>query len=80
MMKVRCVVERNMRVIFISGYTCAFSDGFSTKQLQREYNRLAPSLQDLQKKDSERKKRTSEAREVFGVSQAFELGQRFNEQ
>jgi hypothetical protein len=37
-------------------------------------------LKELQKKDLERKKKFDDTREEFGISQAFELGQRSNEE
>lgn len=49
-------------------------------QLQREYERLLPELKKLHQKELERKKKLGEtANQSFGVSQAFELGQRSNE-
>jgi nucleoporin NUP82 len=49
-------------------------------QLQREYDRLLPSLKELQQKDIERQKKLNGSDQTFGISQAFELGQRSNEE
>jgi hypothetical protein len=37
-----------------------------------------PTLQELQKSELERKKKIADTMQDFGVSQAFELGQRSN--
>lgn len=47
-------------------------------QLQREYDRLLPSLKELLKQETEHRKRLAENKQGFGVSQAFELGERSN--
>lgn len=47
-------------------------------QLQREYDRLLPSLKELLKQETERKKKLAENNRGLGFSQAFELGERSN--
>ena len=47
-------------------------------QLKREYERIMPSLQDVVAKEEQRKKRDSDNSRSLGVSQAFELGERSN--
>jgi len=45
-------------------------------QLQREYERIMPSLKDAMAKEEQRRKRISDNSRSLGVSQAFELGER----
>jgi len=47
-----------------------------TKLLQREYDRIMPSLKELDKKTEERRSRKEAANQGLGASQAFEYGQR----
>lgn len=49
-----------------------------TPQLEREYERLLPSLKELLKLETERKKKIAESNQELGFSQAFELGERSN--
>lgn len=44
-------------------------------QLKREYDRLLPSLKDVQKQEADRKK-LANGNQALGLSQAFELGER----
>ncbi|EPQ59331.1 hypothetical protein GLOTRDRAFT_55221 [Gloeophyllum trabeum ATCC 11539] len=50
------------------------------KMLQREYDRLLPSLKELQRREAERKRREAEKNQGLGLSQAFELGERSSEE
>ncbi|KAH9939885.1 hypothetical protein B0H21DRAFT_28271 [Amylocystis lapponica] len=50
------------------------------KLLRRETDRLLPSLKEMKEKELARSKRLSERVESLGVSQAFELGKRSNEE
>ncbi|KDQ64728.1 hypothetical protein JAAARDRAFT_64568 [Jaapia argillacea MUCL 33604] len=50
------------------------------KVLQREYNRLLPALDDMRKKEEARRQKLSENQQGLGFSQAFELGERSNEE
>jgi len=48
--------------------------------LEREYERLVPSLKELLRKETERNKKLAENNQGLGVSQAFELGERSNKE
>lgn len=48
----------------------------SLAQLQREYERIMPSLKDAMAKEEQKRKRISDNSRSLGVSQAFELGER----
>ncbi|KZT20799.1 hypothetical protein NEOLEDRAFT_1140344 [Neolentinus lepideus HHB14362 ss-1] len=50
------------------------------KLLRREYDRLLPNLKELQAKEVQRKRRQAQNNQGLGVSQAFELGERSNEE
>ena len=54
-------------------------DSYS-QQLEREYDRLLPILQEFSKREAERKKKHVDNRENLGFSQAFELGQKSNQE
>ncbi|KAL6309749.1 hypothetical protein BKA93DRAFT_876721 [Sparassis latifolia] len=45
------------------------------KVLQREVDRLLPNLKEIKEREMERRRNTSENRDVLGLSQAFELGE-----
>ncbi|KAF9008902.1 hypothetical protein BDQ17DRAFT_1349165 [Cyathus striatus] len=49
-----------------------------TRLLQREYERLMPSLKALVEKEKSQKNKTMENNKSLGLSQAFELGERSN--
>ncbi|KAF7985224.1 hypothetical protein HWV62_7864 [Athelia sp. TMB] len=49
-----------------------------SKLVHREYDRLLPSLKDLYKQETERRERQTDNNEGLGFTQAFELGQRSN--
>ncbi|KAF5370096.1 hypothetical protein D9758_001201 [Tetrapyrgos nigripes] len=49
-----------------------------TKSLQREFDRLMPSLKAMVVKEQLRKSKTAESTRSLGFSQAFELGERSN--
>ena len=55
----------------------AFSCGsLNSLQLRREYDRIMPSLKELDKKEQEQRSKRSAVNQGLGVSQAFEYGQR----
>ena len=45
-------------------------------KLQREHDRIMPSLKELDKKEQERRSKQNAANQGLGASQAFEYGQR----
>lgn len=45
-------------------------------QLQREHDRILPSLKELDKKEQERRSKQNAANQGLGASQAFEYGRR----
>jgi len=47
-----------------------------TKDLRREYDRIMPSLKELDKKEQEQRSKRNAVNQGLGVSQAFEYGQR----
>lgn len=48
-------------------------------QVRKEIDRLLPQFEELKEKEEQRK-RLAASRETLGVSQAFELGKRSNEE
>ncbi|KII94618.1 hypothetical protein PLICRDRAFT_47645 [Plicaturopsis crispa FD-325 SS-3] len=51
-----------------------------TSMLQREYARLLPRLQEVMDKENERKRKLLDGNQGLGFSQAFELGERSNDE
>lgn len=49
---------------------------FNSLQLRREYDRIMPSLKELDKREQERRSKRNVVNQGLGVSQAFEYGQR----
>jgi len=49
-----------------------------SKLVHREYDRLLPSLKDFSKQETERRQRQADSSGELGFSQAFELGQKSN--
>ena len=49
---------------------------FDSLKLRREYDRIMPSLKELDKREQEQRSKRNDANQGLGVSQAFEYGQR----
>ncbi|TFK55814.1 hypothetical protein OE88DRAFT_1804607 [Heliocybe sulcata] len=66
----------------VLGATRYDEDSLATRVnlLRREYDRLLPSLKELQAKEAERKRRQAQNNQGLGLTQAFELGERSNEE